>query len=132
MMSNAENKEFAGFLLSDLGRQVLTSNKLSIHVDTGDIFYENHNTGENFYNFLIAQHNEKAAFIPKKFSNKKSFKDNFSRLFLLTMLKNMICSSIKMQNISFINLMTTLKFPVAIGQKLYILVNRKILLVCRK
>ena len=36
----------------------MTSNRLSIHVETGDIFYENHNTGENFFNFLVAQQNE--------------------------------------------------------------------------
>ena len=30
----------------DLGRQVMVENKLSIHVESGDIFYENHNTGE--------------------------------------------------------------------------------------
>ena len=65
MGPTAENRECGAFLLSDLGRKVMTSNKLSIHVDTGDIFYENHNTGENFYNFLIAQQNEEAAFIPK-------------------------------------------------------------------
>ena len=51
----------------------MTSNKLSIHVDSGDIFYENHNTGENFYNFLMAQQNEDAAFIPKKFSYHNTF-----------------------------------------------------------
>ena len=61
------NREFGAFLMSDLGRQVMTENKLSIHVETADIFYENHNTGENFYNFLLAQKNDDAAFIPKKF-----------------------------------------------------------------
>ena len=66
--SDADNREFAAFLLSDLGRQVMTSNRLSIHVETGDIFYENHNTGENFFNFLVAQQNGQAAFIPTKFS----------------------------------------------------------------
>ena len=66
MGPDAENREFAAFLLSDLGRQDMTSNRLSIHFDSGDIFYENHNTGENFYNFLIAQLNNEAAFIPKK------------------------------------------------------------------
>ena len=35
------NREFGAFLLSELGRQVTTENKLSIHVDSGDIFYEN-------------------------------------------------------------------------------------------
>ena len=38
------NREFAAFLLSDLGRQTMTQNKLSIHVESGDIFYDNHNT----------------------------------------------------------------------------------------
>ena len=70
---DADNKEFATFLLSDLGRQVMTPNRLSIHVETGDIFYENHNTGENFYNFLIAQQNEQPAFIPQKVSYRNGF-----------------------------------------------------------
>ena len=51
MGPDADNREFAAFLMSDMGRQIVTSNRLSIHVETGDIFYENHNTGENFYNF---------------------------------------------------------------------------------
>ena len=44
----------------------MTLNRLSIHIANGDIFYENHNTGENFYKFLIDQQNEDGAFIPKK------------------------------------------------------------------
>ena len=43
----------------------MTQNKLSIHVDSGDIFYDNHNTEENFYSFLLSQQNEEAAFSPK-------------------------------------------------------------------
>ena len=77
---DADNREFAAFLLSDLDRQVMTPNRLSIHVENGDIFYENHNTGENFYNFLIAQQNEQAAFIPKK-SYRNSF-EAYIRQFL--------------------------------------------------
>ena len=56
----------------------MRSNRLSINVQTGDIFYENHNTGENFYNFLIAQQNEQAAFIPKK-SYRNSFEAYISQ-----------------------------------------------------
>ena len=33
------NREFGGFLISDLGRQVITQNKLSINVESRDIFY---------------------------------------------------------------------------------------------
>ena len=31
------NREFAAFLLSDLGRQTMTQNKISIHVKSGDL-----------------------------------------------------------------------------------------------
>ena len=48
------NREFAAFFLSDLGLNTMTQNKLSIHVESGKIFYDNHNTGENFYNFFVA------------------------------------------------------------------------------
>ena len=62
------NREFGDFLLSDLSRKVMTENRLSIHIESGDIFYDNHNTGENFYSFLLSQQNDEAAFVPKKFS----------------------------------------------------------------
>ena len=67
------NKEFAAFLLSDLGRQTTTQNKLSIHVESGNIFYDNHNTEENFYSFLLSQQNDEAAYVPKKFSYSNTF-----------------------------------------------------------
>ena len=68
-----ENREFAACLLSDLGRKTMTQNKLRIHVDSGDIFYDNHNTEENFYSFLLSQQNEEAAFVPKRFSYSNTF-----------------------------------------------------------
>ena len=67
------NREFCAFLPSDLGRQTMTQNKLSIHVESGDIFYDNHNTGENFYSFLLSQQNDEAAYVPKKLSYRNSF-----------------------------------------------------------
>ena len=50
----------------------MTQNKLSIHVESGDIFYDNHNIGENLYSFLLSQQNQ-AAYVPKKFSYRNSF-----------------------------------------------------------
>lgn len=60
-------------MLSDIGRQTMTQNKLSIHVVSGDIFYDNHNTGGNFYSFLLSQENDEAANVPKKISYRNSF-----------------------------------------------------------
>ena len=51
----------------------MTQNKLSIHVETGEMFYDNHNTGGNYYNFLLSQQNDEVAYVPKKNSNRNSF-----------------------------------------------------------
>ena len=75
------NREFAAFLLSDLGRQTMTQNKLSIHLELGDIFYDNHNTDKNFYNFLLSQQNDEAAYVPKKFSYNNSFEKYITTFF---------------------------------------------------
>lgn len=32
---NSDNREFVAFLLSDLGRNIMTSNRLSIHIANG-------------------------------------------------------------------------------------------------
>ena len=38
--------------------------KIKIHLESGEIYWDNINTGENFYNFLRAQEN-----VSKKFLN---------------------------------------------------------------
>ena len=73
------NREFGAFLMSDLGKRVMTENKLSIHVESGYIFYENRNTGKDCYNFLLAQQNDDAGFIPKKISYRRSFESYISQ-----------------------------------------------------
>ena len=82
--------------MSDLGWKTMTKNKLSLHVDSGDIFYDNHNTGENFYSFLLSQQNDEAAYVPKKFSYRDfhtalnlTFQVSY-RMFLSTITKNSI------------------------------------------
>ena len=56
----------------------MTQNKLSIHVESGDIFYDNHNTEENFYSFLLSQQNDEAAYVPKKFSYNDTFEKHIT------------------------------------------------------
>ena len=46
----------------------MANNSLSIHIESGDIFYNDFNTKENLYNFLPAQQDESKQFIPKKIS----------------------------------------------------------------
>ena len=53
-----DNEKFIDFLSSDVGSQILRENKLSIHIETANIFYENYNTNESIYNFLLRQQDE--------------------------------------------------------------------------
>ena len=97
------NREFAAFLISDLGRKTMVQNKLSIHIQTGDIFYDNHNTGE-----IFSQQNDEAAFIPKKYHIKTVSRHilvHFYKAFPLMIKKNLIFLYLKIQNIFFIDLM---------------------------
>ena len=65
---NNVNRKFIDFLLSDTGQNIVTNNSLSIHVESGNIFYQNFNTNENFYSFLMAQQDETKTIIPKRIS----------------------------------------------------------------
>ena len=51
----------------------MKNNSLSIHIENGDIFSQNFNTGENFCNFLIVQQNDQTATVLKRFSYHYSF-----------------------------------------------------------
>ena len=51
---NEDKNEFASFLCSGIGQNTMTNNSLLIHVETGDIFYNEFNTKENLCNLLFA------------------------------------------------------------------------------
>ena len=41
---NNNNKEFVAFLVFDEGQKVMANNNLSIHIESGNTFYQNFNT----------------------------------------------------------------------------------------
>ena len=55
---NKDNNEFIAFLCSDTGQNIMTNNSVSIHIESEEIFHNDFNTKENFYNFLLAQQDE--------------------------------------------------------------------------
>ena len=68
------SREFIALLVSDVEQNLMTNNRLYIHAESGNIFYQNFNTNENFYIFILAQQVEtKAAIIPKGISYCYSF-----------------------------------------------------------
>ena len=50
---NRENSDFIEFLSLDIGSQIFMENMFWIHIETGIIFYDNYNTNEPIYDFLL-------------------------------------------------------------------------------
>ena len=50
--------EFLDYLSSDYGKELLQKNEWKIHLESGETFHDNVNTGENFYNFFNDQEDE--------------------------------------------------------------------------
>ena len=65
---NYENIGFVDFLCSDRGQNIMTNDSLSIHAESGDIFYQNFNTNKNFYTLLLAQQDKTKSVCPKLIS----------------------------------------------------------------
>ena len=59
----------------------MTNNSFSIHIEIGDIFYNDFNTKENFNSFLLAQQDELKQLIPKRISYHYSF-EKYTRSYL--------------------------------------------------
>ena len=83
LLSN-NSREFIALLVSEVEQNLMTNNSLYIHVESGNIFYQNFNTNENFYIFLLAQQDEtKAAIIQKGISYYYSF-EKYIKKYLLS------------------------------------------------
>ena len=61
-------------------KEILLPNKLKIHVETGNIYYDNQNTNESIYSFFTAQKDPDKAFIDFEFTFADSYEDYFEWL----------------------------------------------------
>ena len=50
---STSNLEFLDFIQSELGEQILQNNKLKIHIDTGNIYYDNKDTNKSIFSFVL-------------------------------------------------------------------------------
>ena len=53
----------------------MQENSMSIHLESGNLFYDNFNIKEGFYYFLLNQQDENNRIIKKKISYYKTFKE---------------------------------------------------------
>ena len=78
---NKDNDNFIDFLSLDIGSQILRENMLSIHIETGNIFYDNYNANESTYSFLLNQQDKTKQPIHATLTYKDSFL-NYLKYFL--------------------------------------------------
>lgn len=50
-----EKKKSADFLTSDYCARILRENKLTVHIDMGNFYFDDFNTHKSFYDFILAQ-----------------------------------------------------------------------------
>ena len=68
-----KSRDFIAFLVSETGQNLMTNNNLSIRIESGNISYQNFNTNEIFYSFLLAQQDDAKATVPKRIPYHYSF-----------------------------------------------------------
>ena len=65
---NKENERFAEFLNSDYCSRIMHENKLTIQIETGNLYYDNLNTNESIYNLILGQQDTSKKLLDANFS----------------------------------------------------------------
>ena len=68
-----DNCNFIDFLVPDFGSQILKEYMLSSNIETGNIFFNNYNTNESVYEFLVIQQDETKKIIHATLSDRDPF-----------------------------------------------------------
>ena len=69
--------KFVNFLESQICKKILADNKLKIHIETGNIYYNNNDTNESIHNFILAQLNPIAGEINHDFTFDRDYSTYF-------------------------------------------------------
>ena len=77
---STDSIKFLEFLQSDFCQELFIENKLKIHIETGNIFFNNLDTNESIYGFFQQQENQSKAKINFEFSFTDSDEDYFDWL----------------------------------------------------
>ena len=78
--SGADTLDFFNFLQSNVCKKILEDNKLKIHIETGNIYYDNNDTNESIHNFILAQTNPISGEIDHSFTFDRDYATYFDWL----------------------------------------------------
>ena len=77
---SSHNLDFLDFLQSDQCKQILVNNKLKIHIQTGNIYYDDQDANESILDFFFNQQNPITGVINFDFVYGESYADYFNWL----------------------------------------------------
>ena len=72
-----ENQKFIEFLQSEYCRKIFETNNLKIHIETGNIYYQDRDTNESIFHFIQNQQNITKGLVQKDFKFSSNYKDYF-------------------------------------------------------
>ena len=72
-----ENIQFVDFLQSGYCKEILQSNNLKIHVETGNIYYNDTDTNESIFDFMKNQQNISKGIINSDLKFDGTYKNHF-------------------------------------------------------
>ena len=78
--SSNDTNEFLNFLQSNICKNLLEDNKLKIHTETGNIYYDNNDTNESIHSFIFAQANPISGKIDHAFTFDRNYTTYFQWL----------------------------------------------------
>ena len=77
-----ETAFFIDFLRTDFGSRLMKENNLSIHIETGNLYYNGSNKGQSIYNFLLAQNDSSKKIFKEKLYYAGSLSEDYLSEFL--------------------------------------------------
>ena len=72
-----ENMDFIDLLQSEYCKEILQQNDLKIHIETGNIYYDDKDTNESIFEFIQNQQNNSKGIIRNEFKFDGNYKDYF-------------------------------------------------------
>ena len=79
--ANKHNENFIELFSWDIGVQIFKENIILIHIETGNILYDNYNTNESIYSFSLNRQDETKQVVHATLTYKDSF-PNYLKYFL--------------------------------------------------
>ena len=64
--------------MTDFGSRLMKENNLSVHIKSGDLYYNGTNTGESIYDFVLAQNDFSKKIVKEKLYFAGTFEDDLS------------------------------------------------------